>query len=77
MVRLLIWHLNGKFCLVIIEKIVFLKWLTTKNKTYLNMSIVIEYICLDREKYSELFVRIIEKENNKIRIWKCNNMKEN
>ena len=35
------------------------------------------YIWLDREKCSELFVIIINEENNKIRISKCNNIKEN
>ena len=34
------------------------------------------YVCLEREKYSELFVRISVKENNKIRIWKPNNINE-
>ena len=34
------------------------------------------YIWLDREKCSELFVRIIKEENNKIRIRRRNNVKE-
>ncbi len=34
------------------------------------------YVCLEREKYSILFVRISVKENNKIRIWKPNNINE-
>ena len=64
------WHLNFKIMFGNYGKVCLFKCFTTKIKTC-SLFIVIVYkciicICLESVKYSELFVRMIEKEQKKI-----------